>query len=264
MSVIRKGRRRIAKRKAIIICATCLGIGSVGILGGSILYKKTISKNQESRNIPYVEEMMQLENNMTDMLESNNELSTDFPYEIVENVADDLRKHVYHFIEITDALCSGDYVDVRIQFPNGSDYIVLSKKRVLACSRYDEVAQTENSLWLEVSEEEILMLSSAAVDAYFSGQANIYAIQYISQNQKEAVVTYPENDVVSALIQENPNVVKNAIAHMENRTRERVTMQVKEYASQGVGDVNTTQNVKEGIGKQEEMDYSYIDTKYVD
>ena len=183
-----------------------------------------------------------------------------------ELVADDLRKHAYHFIEMTEALSRGDYVDIRIQFPNGADYIVLSKKRVLDCSLYDEVTQIDNSLWIEVSEEEILTLSSAVVDAYFNEQAKIYAIQYVSQDQEKAIVTYPVNDIVHALILEDPNVVEKAIASMENRVRERVTMQIKEYSDQNVSSDNPTysegQSVKEKT--DESADTDYIDANYVD
>ncbi|WP_167957711.1 SAF domain-containing protein [Anaerosporobacter faecicola] len=149
-----------------------------------------------------------------------------------EKVSEDTRKHCYHFIEMTDALCVGDYVDIRIQFPNGADYIILSKKKVLACSQYNEQEGTQNDLWLEVSEEEILLLSSAVVDAVLQEQARIYAIQYVSQDQEKAIITYPENEIVHALIQEDPNIIQQAIKKMENRVRERVNMGLKEYGQE--------------------------------
>lgn len=300
MSVIRKGKRKIVKKKVIIICIVCLSVGFVLVLGGTALYNKATTKNQdeEQTSITYgvvvLEDLAQgevlkqeqlttipltqtgqqlnivrLEDAVNSKLRYGVKADTVLSPEMIDKgelVADDLRKHAYHFIEMTGALSRGDYVDIRIQFPNGADYIVLSKKRVLDCSFYDEVAQTDNSLWIEVSEEEILSLSSAAVDAYFNEKAKIYAIQYVSQDQEKAIVTYPENDIVHALIGEDPNVVENAITHMENRVRERVTMQIKEYSDQNVNNASSTyaggQAVKENT--DESADTDYIDANYVD
>ncbi|WP_455716490.1 hypothetical protein [Anaerosporobacter sp.] len=300
MSIIRKGKRKIAKKKVMMICIVCFIVGIIVFIGGVVFYNKTIAKTPDEKELPITYGVIVLENlakgeilkpeqlvsiQLTDAehrlntvqledaiggrlrypVESNTIL---FP-EMIDTgvlVADDLRKHVYHFIEITDALSSGDYVDIRIQFPNGADYIVLSKKRVLACSLYDEVEQTDNSLWIEVSEEEILTLASAVVDAYFNEQAEIYAIQYISQDQEKAIVTYPENDIVHSLIQEDPNVVERAITHMENRVRERVAMEIKEYSDKSRQNTNTEynnqQSAKEDTVKLENTDY--IDNNYVD
>lgn len=158
--------------------------------------------------------------------------------EVNETYADDIRKHAYTFIEMTDRLQSGDYVDIRIQFGNGLDYIILAKKRVLDCSLYDETLHTNNCIWLEVSEEEILLLSSAVVDAYYNDNARIYAIQYVARSQPEAVVTYPENTIVHELIMEDPNVVQTASSRLANKLRERVTKQLKEYTQSSMEESN--------------------------
>lgn len=295
MSIIRKGKRKIAKKKVMIISIICFMIGSVVVLGGVALHNQMPSKDQEKGkslvtygvvvlenlakgevlkpeqlvSIPLTDtehrlNMVQLEDAIGGKLRYAVGANTVLSPEMIDTgviVADDLRKHAYHFIEMTDALSSGDYVDIRIQFPNGADYIVLSKKRVLACSLYDEVAQTDNSLWIEVSEEEILTLSSAVVDAYFNEQAKIYAIQYVSQDQEKAIVTYPENDIVHALIQEDPNVVDEAITHMEKRVRERVTMRIKEYSSKSS---NNTTDVYDNQQLVEEETKKSVDTNYID
>lgn len=300
MSIIRKGKRKIAKKKVMIIGIVCCIIGIIVVPGGILLYNKMASTDQDIVDSPVTYGVIVLESlaqgevlkpeqlvsipltdakHVLNTVRLEDAIGGKLRYAVTSNtvlspemidkgvhLADDLRKHVYHFIEITDALSSGDYVDIRIQFPNGADYIVLSKKRVLACSLYDEVAQTDNSLWIEVSEEEILTLSSAVVDAYFNEQAKIYAIQYVSQDQEKAIITYPENDVVHELIQEDPNVVKRAITHMENRVRKRVTAAIKEYSNKSGGNNNTAyydeQSANEVADKSADTDY--IDANYVD
>lgn len=300
MSIIRKGKRKLAKKKVIIICIACLIVGFVLVIGGIVFYNKATTKDHEKEqtSITYgvvvlenlaqgevlkQEQLMaiplsltgqglnvvKLEDAINSKLRYGVKSNTVLSPEMIDNgelVADDLRKHAYHYIEMTDALSKGDYVDVRIQFPNGADYIVLSKKRVLDCSLYDEITKTDNTLWIEVSEEEILTLSSAVVDAYFNEQAKIYAIQYVSQDQEKAIVTYPVNDIVHALIEEDPNVVEKAIAHMEKRVRERTTMQIKEYLNQDVSNDSTTYIENKSVNKviEELPDANYIDADYVD
>ncbi len=52
-----------------------------------------------------------------------------------------------------------DYVDIRILFPNGTDYIVASKKCIKS------VKLSKNNVFLWLSESEILNLDAAIVDA---------------------------------------------------------------------------------------------------
>ncbi len=266
MSIIRKGKRRMAKGKiAVVVIGMILLVGGIGT--GIVLSIQSKNKQEASSSIVNnqygivitadlkqgeiitIDQIKQVA--LTEELQVLNAASYEevigkrLRYKVAANtmlipemiedgekVSEDTRKHCYHFIEMTDALCVGDYVDIRIQFPNGADYIILSKKKVLACSQYNEQEGTQNDLWLEVSEEEILLLSSAVVDAVLQEQARIYAIQYVSQDQEKAIITYPENEIVHALIQEDPNIIQQAIKKMENRVRERVNMGLKEYGQE--------------------------------
>lgn len=263
MSIIRKGRRKVAKKKIIFVCCflSVVLIGSVcfivnyeklfpkkeiivipsfqgavvvrNIAKGEVLEQKdinsiTLSGKYENLNILSIQEA--IGSKVKEDLSANTILSKDM-LESDKRIAKDLRKHAYHFIEMTDQLSQNDYVDIRIQFPNGADYIVLSKKRVLACSLYNEAKKTDNSLWLEVSEKDILLLSSAIIDAYYDDKVKIYAIQYVAHDQESAIVTYPENDIVHTLLKEDPNIVNRAEEIVSERIRERVTMRLREYAN---------------------------------
>lgn len=125
-----------------------------------------------------------------------------------EAVADDLRIHGFPYIQLTNHLAPGDYVDVRISFANGGDFVLLSKKKVQGIGPLRE--DGTNAIWLTVSEEEILRLSSAVVDAYLNEGSSIYAIQYVSEKQKEAIVNYVVSDFIKQLMEEDPNIVKMA------------------------------------------------------
>lgn len=114
-------------------------------------------------------------------------------------VADDLRYREMGFIQLPGELKQKDVVDIRIQFPTGQDYILLSKKRVESLA-----PGVVNSI---LNEEEILLLSSGIVDAYLH-KASIYALKYVEPYlQREAIPTYPPSDAVLQVIRKDPNII---------------------------------------------------------
>ena len=126
----------------------------------------------------------------------------------LKTAEDDWRIHGFPYIKLTNNLKVGDYVDVRISFADGGDFVLLSKKQIQGFAPLRE--GENNALWLIVSEEELLRLSSAAVDAYCNEGSSIYAIQYISDTQKEAMVNYVVSDTIKQLMEEDPNIIKRA------------------------------------------------------
>lgn len=84
---------------------------------------------------------------------------------------------------------TNDVVDVRISFPDGSDYIVLSKKTMKNLI-YD------SSIWYTtLNEQEILTLTSAIIDAYTNTGTYIYLTRYTNPTIQEAnACTYPVRD----------------------------------------------------------------------
>lgn len=124
----------------------------------------------------------------------------------------DLRSKEYSVVQLPTKLQKGDFVDVRIGFPNGNDYIVLSKKKV------EDLAGT--TIWYNINESEILAMSSAIVDAYLQG-AKLYAISYADPYmQDEAIPNYPANKDVINLIQSDPNVLEKATLLLSRTARE--------------------------------------------
>ena len=87
-------------------------------------------------------------------------------------------------------------IDVRFTMPSGEDYIVLSKKRV--------VSLQNTTVGLYLTEDEILMMSSAIIESYVMKASNLYAAQYVEAGiQNAAVATYSVNPEVYQLIQAN-------------------------------------------------------------
>lgn len=136
------------------------------------------------------------------------------------NSLENVRKIAYSYIKNTDKLQKGDFIDVRISFPNGADFILLSKKEVLSVKGEEDVSDYE--LWMTVTEEEILRMSSGVVDAYLFDGAYIYATIYLNQMQEESIVNYPVNEVVEELIKKDPNIIEIAQNQKTQELRSKI------------------------------------------
>lgn len=126
-------------------------------------------------------------------------------------LTDDLRVQEFNVIQLPTNLQIGQYVDVRINFPTGEDFIVLSKKKV------QNVAGTV--VWYEMNESEILNASSAIIDAYLQG-AKLYALPYVEPGmQQAAVANYPANPKVLDLMARDPNILDKAKTELARQIR---------------------------------------------
>lgn len=87
-----------------------------------------------------------------------------------ELVSQDTRIQEVGSVKLPLDLVEGDYVDIRIMYPSGVEYIVVAQKQVQKI--YGSVA------WLNLTEEEILLLNSAMVDSYLTMGSKLYAVRY--------------------------------------------------------------------------------------
>lgn len=92
-----------------------------------------------------------------------------------ELMSADIRNQEINTAVLPTDLNEGENVDVRIMFPNGTDYVVLAQKKVTKI-----VGQT---MWLNISEAERLLLSSAMVDSYLRPGTKLYATKYVDDSQ---------------------------------------------------------------------------------
>ncbi|GIP25902.1 hypothetical protein J23TS9_10320 [Paenibacillus sp. J23TS9] len=140
----------------------------------------------------------------------------------------DLRNRELQAIALPSNLHEHDVVDVRVQFPTGQDYIVLSKKKI------DKLVNP--AMWITMTEQEILSLSSAMVDAYLH-DAKLYAVTYVEpEMQDKAIPTYPVNKEVLKLIDSDPNIVKKAEQKLSEAVR--VSLEKDLTAVSGSGKTN--------------------------
>lgn len=135
-------------------------------------------------------------------------ITNDLLYED-EAITSDLRSQEYNVITPYSQLQTGDYIDIRLRTPEGRDLIVVSKKEVTIPTIAD--IDTTNCMWLNLTEEETLMMSCAIVESYKMNGAKLYATKYVEPGiQNAATPTYVPNNETRALIERDPNIVQEA------------------------------------------------------
>lgn len=162
----------------------------------------------------------------------------------------------YNMLQLPVQLDIGEYVDIRLQMSNGQDYIVVSHKEVL-----DIDAQT---IWLQLSEEEILLMSNVIVESYISPASNLYVTKYVEPGmQTAATITYiPSNEVIN-LINQDANIVATArealVAKYTNGAALRGHMQTElnKYADQAIDNIQAQMEEAREKAKQAREEFLY-------
>ena len=136
-------------------------------------------------------------------------LSKEMIYEDEAEQGDDVRKQEYNMFVLPTDLQNGDYIDIRLMLPSGTDYIVASKKRV----EIPQIAQVDatDTISVNLSEAETLLVSNAIIDAYRIVGSKLYVTRYTEPGlQKASEPTFPANKDVMSLINANPSIVEEA------------------------------------------------------
>ena len=153
-------------------------------------------------------------------------LSTDVVYEGAP-VADDERRVELRQVDLPQTLRENEYVDIRIAFPNGEDYLVVGHKRVYRMIRDDEGEVL--ALQLRRLEEELLRYQAACVDAKMYEDTGLYAVQYTGEFQPAAQVYYPVNRAVFRLLQWDPNIAELFVVEEEQERRALLETELAPY-----------------------------------
>ena len=107
----------------------------------------------------------------------------------------------FSMISLPSQLKNGDYIDIRLSIPNGQDYIVLSKKKILGCG--------SSTIWLRLNELELELMNSAIVENYTMSGSRLYALEYVEPGrQTESVPTYVASEDIIRLMAINPNITE--------------------------------------------------------
>lgn len=151
-----------------------------------------------------------------------------------ENLVDtDFRETAYNVITVNTNITHNDMVDLRILYPNGENYIVLSKKHI----KFFYESKEDSYFWL--SEEEILRMSSAIVDAYLYKGTVIYTTRYVEPNvQSESTITYTPSLISIELIQNSPNIVSIASDGLNQEVRKKIENRLAKISDLDISNIN--------------------------
>ena len=163
-----------------------------------------------------------------------------------EKLDNDLREQEFNMFYLQSNQKKGDFVDVRIFFPNGENYIVLSKKQI------KDIILEENTVRLWLDESEIHNISSAIIDAYIHPGTKIYVATYIMPELQEAAVPfYAANENVLDLMRKDPNIVEKASDALARELRASLESNLSSVAKEDISKVTT--GVNEEISKNKEL-----------
>ncbi len=186
-------------------------------------------------------------------------LSKALVQESTEKVTSDLREQEYNMIILPQYLEVDDYIDIRLRLPNGQDFIVVSKKRVKNA--------TEDTIWVDMYEEETVAMSNAIVEAYKINGSKLYATTYVEPgNQQNATPTYVPSAEVINLINADRNITEEArqalaqryTAELRARREQDIQSQLNSYSDEAKD--NLESNVEQEITNSKEARQEYIDS----
>lgn len=181
-------------------------------------------------------------------------------------VQDDVREQEYNMVILPMDLKTGDYIDIRVMFPSGQDYIVVAKKEV-------EIPQisgvdSADTIWVNLSEDEILHMSCAIIDASQIRGAKIYATKYTEAGMQEAAIpTFPINASTSTLLNNNPNVLEKAMKEIAARYNNTNASELRNnYINSAISNqgeqaqTNLETNMQESITNSKNSRKEYLDS----
>ena len=157
-------------------------------------------------------------------MKANTVLTRELVAQSDEVNTDDVRIQEFNMVTLPSTLETGDFVDIRLRMPNGTDYIVVSKKEVTI----PDVAgvPSTDTIQVNMSEDEILTMSNAIVEAYIMKGSELYATKYTDPgNQAKSATTYPVSKETMEIINNDSNIVETAKKAL--RTKRKVFRIIK-------------------------------------
>lgn len=195
-------------------------------------------------------------------MKTNTIITTELLNKEDSQVTDDKRKQEYNMLVLPTDLATGDYVDVRFMLPTGQDYIVISRKEVEIPNIAG--ADSTDTIWMKLSEDETLAMSSAIVEAYQLSGAKMYVTKYTEAGmQKAATPTYPVNANVVRLLENDPNILTSAMNAIKNRynvtlRNESINPQINNAGTEGQSNLKT--KMEESITNSQTTRKEYLDS----
>lgn len=124
------------------------------------------------------EGVITIEDETVSELATTEEIETTIEYEMKS------KEYYIDYVEVGDEQETNEFLDIRIRFPNGEDYIVVTGKTITYV--------TEEGFYMYLDEQELHMLSSARTDVEVYQGAKLYLASY-TKKQENSQSDYPVN-----------------------------------------------------------------------
>ena len=195
-------------------------------------------------------------------LKAGTVITTNMVSDETAETQNDLRIQEYNTIILPSQLEDGQFIDIRLRLPDGTDYIVLPKKKVQI--PVINGVESESTIKLQVSEDERLVMNSAIVEAYWVSSSMLYATLYAEAGMQDAATaTYIPNNEVMTLIDTDSNIVNVAKTELINRynasfgsVRGNINNTLGQYSTER--ESNIQNGVTEEINKIKKERQSYL------
>ena len=228
---------------------------------GNYYILKTVNREEtkeylEINNVPVVAKI--------DM-KKNTVITPNLVVQSDERVTDDVRREEYNMITLPVDLMTDDYVDIRILFPNGQNFIVVSKALVEVPQNPDGT-YISDTIWMNLREDEILLMSSAIVEAYGLQGTKLYATKYSEPGMQAASTpTYVPNQDTLSLIQRDPNIVQTAMDALKARLTQSAADLRNQYIQSMINNdqtynTNVQSGMETGITNSDAARKEYLDS----
>lgn len=164
---------------------------------------------------------------------------------VKEKINSDVRENEFSMFFLPSNLKKNEIVDVRITFPNGEDYIVLSKKKI-----YD-TNLSENTVWVWLNEREIHRMGSAIIDAYLHSGTKLYVLKYVQPEiQDEVASTYVVNEYTMEVMRKSPNILNLATTELSMEARRQLDERLKTLPAENVQAVESKLGQEKSVREQ--------------
>lgn len=138
------------------------------------------------------------------------------------DISQDTRKYELAVVNLMTTQKPQEYVDVRIMFPTGEDYLVLAKKQV-------QDLNLENCVFTTyMSEEEIVRMASATIDAFTITGTKLYTTKVVEPSlQNPLIPNYPVKAENIDLLNSDPNILEVAQSTLNLQARINLESRLK-------------------------------------
>lgn len=208
-------------------------VATANIMSGEVITKDHLVKKQVYSSQPkevFINEEQIGKLALIDITEGTQVLNTMISD---SSVSANLREAEYDVVHLNSNIEKDDTVDIRLLYPNGESYVVLTKKVI------KELSSETTSIFLWLETEEILRMSAAIVDASLYSGSKLFVTKYIEPNiQKASVITYTPSLSILSLIEKDPNIVDRCSQELNREVRKALENRLAKNIDLDVGTIS--------------------------